>query len=94
VLDGVGRAVVRVLPVDDRRDLPGLGILGDVRVRVRGDDQDACDVLAVVADLMSALRPARERDHVALGEHTLRVAHPDGRRPAQHHEKLFGAAVE
>ena len=74
--------------------LPVSGILGDVRVRVRGHDQDAGGRVAVVADLVPALGPARERHDVALAEHAIAVVHPHRRLAAQDDEELLRSVVE
>jgi hypothetical protein len=59
VLDGVGEPEDAELAVDDRREFAGV-VLGDVRIRVRRNDEHARGLLAVVANLVAALRPARE----------------------------------
>jgi hypothetical protein len=57
VLDGVGEPEDAELAVDDRREFAGV-VLGDVRIRVRRNDQDARDLAPVIADLVAALWPA------------------------------------
>jgi hypothetical protein len=94
VLDGVRGAEVRVLPVHDRRHLPRFGVLRDVRARGRRDEAHACDLVAVVADLVAALRAGGKRDDVALRQGAVPVVHPHGRCSAEDDEQLLRAVVE
>jgi hypothetical protein len=94
VIHRIAGAVKAVLPVDDRGDLPGLGVFGDIGLGVSGDDEDTCRRVAVVPDLVTTLRPERERQDVALRQPVVSVVHPDRGLSAQDHQQLLGAVVE
>jgi hypothetical protein len=94
VLDGVVDAVVPVPALDDCRDLPGIRVLGDVRVGVARGDEHADGLLAVVPDLMPSLGAARKWNDVALGELAVTVVQADGRAPSEDDQELLGAVVE
>src|SRR5262249_9655296 len=65
VLDRVADPEEPMVAVNDHGEFPRV-VLRHVRVRVRCDDEDACRLRAVVPDLVSAGRPAREREDVAF----------------------------
>jgi hypothetical protein len=94
MLDGVGRAVEPVLAGDDRRDLSGLGVFGDIGLRVGGDDQDARRFVGVVSDLVASFRAAWQRHDVAFRELAIAVVQAHRGSSAEHDQLLFGPVVE
>jgi hypothetical protein len=75
-------------------DLPCLGILGNVWVGVRRDDQYAGDSVALVPDLMTALRPARQRDDISFAKLPIPVVQANSRLSAEHYEQFLAAVME
>jgi hypothetical protein len=59
-------AVEPMLAVDDRRKLPDLGVFGNVRFGMCGDDEDARYRIAIVPDLVTAFRPERKWEDIAF----------------------------
>ncbi len=78
VIHRVRDTVEVMLPVDYRCNLPGLRVLGNVRVGMCSDDQNARHRLAVVANLVTALGAAGERQHVTLRHLMVSIVHSDG----------------
>jgi hypothetical protein len=68
----------RCFPADDRGNLACLRVFRDVRFGVYGDDEDARRRVAVVSDLVTAFRPAQERDDIALRQLVIPVVHAYG----------------
>jgi hypothetical protein len=75
-------------------DLPRLRILGHVWVGVRRDDQYAGDPVALVPDLMTALRPARQRDDISFAKLPVPVVQANSRLSAEHNEQFLAAVME
>ncbi len=80
--DLVSRAVESVLTVDDRCHLARV-VFGHIGVDVTCNDQDPCNGVSVVADLVSTLGAAGEWQHVAFPKDAIAVTHQDRRCPSQ-----------
>jgi hypothetical protein len=95
VLDGIDAPMeLPVFTSSDDADLPRLGILRNVWVGVRRDDQHAGDPVALVPDLMTALRPARQRDDISFAKLPVPVVQANSRLSAEHNEQFIAAVME
>jgi hypothetical protein len=94
VRDRVRYAIEAMLAVNDRGELSGLRVLSKVGLRLRGDDEHVCEGVAVVANLVTALRPSRKGNDIGFDESALAVVHADRGFSAQHDQQLLGAVME
>jgi len=95
VLDGIDSAMkLPIGTVSDDADLPRLWILGDVRVSVRRDDQDAGDSVTLVPDLVTTLRATGQRHDITFTKLPVAIMKANGRLAAEHDEEFFAAVME